>query len=168
MDECVRKRDLILNNIIKVPFEYITQEPYEFLQSSAKKNIIVDVKSRGLVNGFVFCADIYYLTEIKLYINDELYLDYDVFDVNNLCRLLTNKTVFLSLVSSLTTQNGEHRINRYMDFSNFKTCELHLKFINSQEDFSIYSIQEGLMSYQSERISIEKNSYNINSILSIV
>jgi hypothetical protein len=168
INETIKKRDLILNNIIKVPFEYVTQESYSFLQSSAKKNIRVDVKSRGLVKGVVFYADIFYLIEIKLYINGNIYIDYDVTDINNLCYLLTNKIIFLSLASISTNQNGITSSIEYADFSNIQTCELELKFLKPQPYFSIYSIQQGLMSYESERISIELDAKNVSSNLSIV
>lgn len=148
-----------------IPFQKITSEYHTFLETNAMTTIMCDIQSRILTKGFLINANIYYLNHIKLYINDEIYIDYDIYDINNLCHIISNNVIFFSLSQNIINENGiESRID-CMDLSNTQRVKLFLNFTKPQESITIFSVQKGLLKYKSNNIILELNPQNIMSSL---
>lgn len=156
-------RDAYINKSIS--FQKITQEHHLFLETNNMTTIMSNIESRNLTKGFLIIANIFYLTHIKLYINDEIYIDYDVYDINNLCHIINNNVIFFSLSQNIINDNGiESRID-CMDLSNTRQVRLFLNFTKPQESILIFSVQKGLLKYKSNNILLELNPQNIMSSL---
>lgn len=148
-----------------ITFQKINREYHLFVETNTMKTTVADIKSRGLIKGFLVHANLYDLVHLKFYINDEIYLDYDIFDINNLCHMIKNELIFFSLSQNIINENGIQTTLDFMDLSNVRNMKLVLNFTNPQENILIYAVQKGLLKYISNNILIELNPQNIMTSL---
>jgi hypothetical protein len=103
----------------------------------------------GLTKGLFISCDTNELYEIKFYINNVLRINYDLFFIQNFCKIISSNLLYLPFNES-TSFNERHisSFNGSINFSRINSSILNLQFRSEQTTVCVHNLYYNQIRYQ--------------------
>jgi len=151
------ENDVIIDNYNKKKYT-IQQLRSLFIIPNTKTEIFTNnLHSKGIVKGIFIHADIYQLTEIKIFIDYQVYLYYDYRSINGYCIRISPNLIFLPLANSCDYTRVENSsFLNAINFNNIVSSTISLRFHVPQEKVILHILMKN------EIIELDNKSRLVN------
>lgn len=139
----------------------IQQTQTLFIRPTMRKDFFAnDLNLKGLMKGIFIQGNIYELIELKIFIDYQVYLHYDIHSIHGYCKRISSNLIFLPIMNNCdyTTNNNTDFINVF-NLNNIDSVTITLRFRTPQEYIFLHVLMKNeIIELQNNyRLSIYRN-----------